>query len=195
MLPETYAPWWKRLLLNPFVFRLKVRLYFHPNIIVTNFTEMKRDVPSGMPTRPSKVQHRFIVPIAGLDRVSKQSLAYARSITSHVTSAHVAIDQHDADTVQEAWMHLQKNTPKDEEAQLVIIELPYRSLSGPLLAYIDAVRELYPEDTLTVMLPEYVVSHWREFPLHNQTAFRLKTALLSRPSIVVTNIPQHLRYH
>jgi amino acid transporter len=195
VLPETYAPWWKRLLLNPFVFRLKVRLYFHPNIIVTNFTEMKRDVPSGMPTRPSKVQHRFIVPIAGLDRVSKQSLAYARSITSHVTSAHVAIDQHDADTVQEAWMHLQKNTPKDEEAQLVIIESPYRSLSGPLLAYIDAVRELYPEDTLTVMLPEYVVSHWWEFPLHNQTAFRLKTALLSRPSIVVTNIPQHLRKH
>lgn len=195
VLPETYAPWWKRLLLNPFVFRLKVRLYFHPNIIVTNFTEMKRDVPSGMPTRPTKVRHRFIVPIAGLDRVSKQSLAYARSITSHVTLAHVAIDQHDADMVQEAWMHLQKNTPKDEEAQLVIIESPYRSLSGPLLAYIDAVRELYPEDILTVMLPEYVVSHWWEFPLHNQTAFRLKTALLSRPSIVVTNIPQHLRKH
>lgn len=195
VLPETYAPWWKRLLLNPFVFRLKVRLYFHPNIVVTNFTEMKRDAPSGMPTRPQKIRHRFIVPIAGLDHVSKQSLAYARSITSHVTASHVAIDMHDADTIQEAWMALQKDAPKEEEAHLVVIESPYRSLSGPLLAYIDTMHELYPEDTLTVMLPEYVVSHWWEFPLHNQTAFRLKTSLLSRPSIVVTNIPQHLHKH
>ncbi|MEO8973221.1 MAG: amino acid permease, partial [Ktedonobacteraceae bacterium] len=195
VLPETYAPWWKRLLWNPFVFRLKVSLYFHPNIIVTNFTEMKRDTPSGMPTRPQQIHHRFIVPIAGLDRVSKQSLAYARSITSHVTAAHVAIDIHDADVIQEAWMALQKNAPKDEESQMVIIESPYRSLSGPLLAYIDAMHELFPEDALTVMLPEYVVSHWWEFPLHNQTAFRLKTALLSHPGIVVTNIPQHLRKH
>ncbi|HLJ32094.1 MAG TPA: APC family permease, partial [Ktedonobacteraceae bacterium] len=131
VLPETYAPWWQRLLWNPFVFRLKVRLYFHPNIIVTNFTEMQRDTPSGMPTRPQKIRHRFIVPIAGLDRVSKQSLAYARSITSHVTASHVAIDVHDADIVQEAWMNLQKNAPKDEESQMVIIESPYRSLSGP----------------------------------------------------------------
>lgn len=195
ILPETYAPWWKRLLWNPLVFRLKVSLYFHPNIIVTNFTEMKRDTPSGMPTRPRQIHHRFIVPIAGLDRVSKQSLAYARSITSHVTAAHVAIDTHDADVIQEVWMALQKNAPKDEESQLVIIESPYRSLAGPLLSYINAVHELYPEDTITVMLPEYVVSHWWEFPLHNQTAFRLKTALLSHPSIVVTNIPQHLRKH
>ncbi|HLX39519.1 MAG TPA: amino acid permease, partial [Ktedonobacteraceae bacterium] len=192
VLPETYAPWWKRLLWNPLVFRLKVSLYFHPNIMVTNFTEMQRDTPSGMPTRPKQIHHRFIVPIAGLDRVSKQSLAYARSITSHVIAAHVAIDMHDADVVQEAWMALQKKAPKDEELQLIIIESPYRSLSGPLLAYINAIHELYPEDTLTVILPEYVVSHWWEFPLHNQTAFRLKTALLSHPSIVVTNIPQHL---
>ncbi len=192
VLPETYAPWWQRFLFNPFVFRLKVRLYFHPNIVVTNFTEVKRDTPGSLPALPQKVRHRFIVPIAGLDRVSKQSLAYARSITAHVTASHIAIDMHDADTVQEMWMNLQRNTSKDEETQLVIIESPYRSLSRPLLAYIDAMRELHPEETLTVLLPEFVVSHWWEFALHNQTAFRLKTSLLSRPSIVVTNIPQHL---
>jgi len=45
---------------------------------------------------------------------------------------------------------------------------------------------------LTVILPEFVVAHWWEYPLHNQTAFRLKAALLARPGIVVTDIPQHL---
>jgi hypothetical protein len=60
------------------------------------------------------------------------------------------------------------------------------------LAYIDIVHELHPDETLTVILPEFVVAHWWEYPLHNQTAFRLKAALLARPGIVVTDIPQHL---
>ena len=74
-----------------------------------------------------------------------------------------------------------------------MIESPYRSLMRPLLAYIDTVHELHPDEILTVILPEFVVAHWWEYPLHNQTAFRLKTALLARPGIVVTDIPQHLR--
>ena len=55
------------------------------------------------------------------------------------------------------------------------------------------MRELHPKDTLTVIFPEFVVAHWWEHILHNQTALRLKAALLTRPSIVVTNVPQHLR--
>ncbi|OLB59156.1 MAG: hypothetical protein AUH94_10130 [Ktedonobacter sp. 13_2_20CM_2_54_8] len=55
------------------------------------------------------------------------------------------------------------------------------------------MHALYPEDTLTVILPEFVVAHLWEYFLHNQTAFHLKTALLARSDIVVTDIPQHLR--
>jgi hypothetical protein len=55
------------------------------------------------------------------------------------------------------------------------------------------VRELHPEETLTVILPEFVVVHWWEYFLHNQTALRLKAALLTLPGIVVTDIPEHLR--
>jgi len=79
-----------------------------------------------------------------------------------------------------------------EETHLLIIESPYRSLRPPLLAYIDTVHELHPDDTLTVILPEFVVGHWWEYFLHNQMAFRLKAALLFRPGIVVTDVPQHL---
>ncbi|MDQ2907247.1 MAG: hypothetical protein M3Y81_27385 [Chloroflexota bacterium] len=75
----------------------------------------------------------------------------------------------------------------------MVIESPYRSLLRPVLASIDTLRANYPEDTLTVILPEFVVAHRWEFPLHNQTAFQVKTALLDRPGIVVTDIPQHLR--
>ena len=86
----------------------------------------------------------------------------------------------------------EKHLAQEGETQLVVIESPYRSLTRPLLAYIDIVHELHPDETLTVILPEFVVAHWWEYPLHNQTAFRLKAALLARPGIVGTDIPQHL---
>ncbi len=146
-----------------------------------------------IPLHPRDIRHRLIVPIAGLDRVSVQSLAYARSITRHVTAVHVAIDAHDADMVREAWDRWQKHLSEDEETHLIVIESPFRSLSRPLLAYIDTVHELFPDDTLTVILPEFVVDHWWEHILHNQTALQLKAALLFRPGIVVTSVPQHMR--
>ena len=192
ILPESTKPSRiGRLFDNAKVLRLKASLYFRPDIIVTNISEQVRD--NDIPLRPSAIQHRFIVPIAGLDRVSIQSLAYARSISSRVIATHVAIDVHDAEEVRASWNRLRSQLPKEEETQLVIIESPYRSLSRPLLAYIDTMQELHPHDTITVILPEYVVAHWWEHVLHNQTALQLKTALLSRPNIVVTNIPQHLR--
>ena len=45
---------------------------------------------------------------------------------------------------------------------------------------------------LTVILPEFVPAHWWEQLLHNQTALRLKGALLGRPGIVVISVPYHL---
>ena len=51
----------------------------------------------------------------------------------------------------------------------------------------------YPDKTLTVILPEMVPAHWWEQVLHNQTALRLKAALLFRPGVVVANVPYHLR--
>ena len=110
-----------------------------------------------------------------------------------MTAAHVALDEQDVAIVQEKWERLQKHLAPEEETALVVIESPYRSLLRPLLAYIDTVHSMYPEDMLTVILPEFVVAHWWEIPLHNQTAFQLKTALLNRTGIVVTDIPQHLR--
>jgi hypothetical protein len=191
ILPESADPSrLRRLFSNPITLRLKAALFFRPDIVVTNVSWYQRT--SDAPVRSKDIRHRFIVPIAELDRATIQSLAYARSISPRVIAAHVALDPQDVETVRSRWERFQKQIPKDEETKLVIIESPYRSLLRPLLAYIDTVQEVHPEDTLTVILPEFVVDHWWEHPLHNQTAFRMKTALLSRPSIVVTDIPQHL---
>jgi amino acid transporter len=180
----------KRLFAHPKTFRLKWALFFHPKIVVTNVSRDAQQSPT--PTRPRAIRHRFIVPIAELDRPSVQSLAYARSISPHVAAVHVAIDPQDAEAVRAKWEKVRQHWTAEEEARLVVIESPYRSLIRPLLAYINTIQDVHPETTVTVILPEFVVAHWWEVLLHNQTAWRLKTALMAHPGIVVTNIPQHL---
>jgi len=157
-----------------------------------HYQHVERERTTDIPVRPQDVHHRLIVPIAALDRAAIQSLAYARSISPHVTAVHVTIDEEEANKIRERWNDWQHYLHEGEETHLLVIESPYRSLMRPLLAYIDTIHERHPEDMLTVILPEFVVAHWWEYFLHNQTALRLKAALLFRPGIVVINIPEHL---
>ena len=75
----------------------------------------------------------------------------------------------------------------------VVVESPYRALVTPLLAYNDLVDRQEEDDTLTVVLPEFVAKRWWEHLLHNQAALRLKAALLFRPGTIVVSVPYHLR--
>ena len=55
------------------------------------------------------------------------------------------------------------------------------------------VRGESPRDVVTVFVPEYVVGHWWEQLLHNQSALRLKARLLFEPGVMVTSVPWQLR--
>jgi amino acid transporter len=141
------------------------------------------------PLLPEEVHVRFVVPVGELNVPACQALAYAQALAQdqqHVIAVHVTDDAEEAKELQTDWLNRQA------DIQLVIIESPFRSLAGPLLAYIDALQETHPKDTVTVVLPEYVPSHWWEQLLHNQTALRLKAALLFHPGVVVTNVPYHV---
>ena len=50
-----------------------------------------------------------------------------------------------------------------------------------------------PRDIVTVFIPEYVVGHWWEQLLHNQSALRLKGRLLFQPGVMVTSVPWQLK--
>jgi amino acid transporter len=141
------------------------------------------------PLLPEEVVVRVVVPVAEVNVPARQALAYARAIApddGHVVAVHVTDDVAEADTLCRQWEEWEPGV------ELLIIESPYRSLTGPLLAYIDALKETHPHDTLTVIIPELVASHWWEHLLHNHTALRLKANLLFHPGIVVANVPYHL---
>ena len=122
-----------------------------------------------------------------VNRVARQTLAYARSISPNVTAVHITDDEAEIEAMRAGLGQL-----LGTDIPLVIIESPYRSLVGPLLSYIDEIDQQRPDDTLTVVLPEFIARHWWEHLLHNQTALRIKAALLFRPGTVVTSVPYHL---
>jgi len=193
VLPEEVESSLRRMFYSPKILGLKAALLFRPGIVVVNVPLHQRASTGTLPTHPQEVHHRFIVPLGGLDRAAIASLAYARSVSGHVTAMHVMLDEEQVEQVRTSWDEWQHQLPAEEETHLLLIESPYRSILRPILAYIDAVRLRHPQDILTVIVPEFVVAHWWEYLLHNQVALRLKAALLFRPGVAVLNIPQHLR--
>jgi len=137
--------------------------------------------PLPVSTRPQTV----LVPVRSLNRAVVRALSYARSITGDVTALHVTDSLEETDKLREQWDQWAGDVP------LVVIESPYRSFTQPILSYIDAVEDHDPETLITVILPEFMPSHWWQAPLHNQDALRLKAALLFRKDTVVTDVPQH----
>jgi amino acid transporter len=127
-----------------------------------------------------------IVPIGELNQASLRALAFARSISKDLVAVRVAFDADEASEFQQQWARWGNGN------QLVILESPYRSFNEPLLVYIDALHRQDAEACITVVLPEFVPAHWWEHLLHNQTALRLKAALLFHRNTVTVDVPYHL---
>jgi amino acid transporter len=151
-----------------------------------HYMQAATELATQTPLNPDEIKHTVIVPISAVNRVARQTLAYARSISDNVTAVHITDDEDEIEQMRKEWNAL------GTDLQLVIIESPYRALVNPLLKYIDEVDKQRPDDTLTVVLPEYIARHWWEHLLHNQTALRIKAALLFRPGTVVISVPYHL---
>jgi amino acid transporter len=170
---------WIVLLLIPLLIMMFRAIHRH-------YARAAGELAAQTPLEPDQIEHTVIVPVAAVNRVARQTLAYARSISPNVTAVFITDDEGEIEQMRQNWKALGSDIP------MVIIESPYRSLVGPLLAYLDEIDRQRPDDTLTVVLPEFIARHWWEQILHNQTALRIKAALLFRPGTVVTSVPYHL---
>ena len=136
---------------------------------------------------PPHREERVVVPISGLSRAVVQAVNVGRSISSDVRAVLVVDDHAYAEQVRDEWA---RQVPG---VSLVIVESPYRALTGPFLAYLDVLDQAWSPDKdapiTFVVIPEYVPRHWWERILYNQTTSQLRRALLGRPNTVITNVP------
>jgi hypothetical protein len=155
-----------------------------------HYRRLAAEVSSAVIPRRREFTHTFIVPVSSLNAVSLEALDYARSLSTNVTAVHIAEGEDEEEAVEfnKRW----KATMEPTDINLVIIESPYRSLIAPLLSYIDALDRQVADDTITIVLPEFLPAKPWEYLLHNQSALRLKAALLFRPNTIVADVPYQL---
>ncbi|MET9674729.1 APC family permease [Streptomyces sp. NPDC006482] len=136
--------------------------------------------------RPSRV--RSIVLVSKLHKPTLRALAYAKLMHANELEAlTVNVDPVETKALREEWERRGINVP------LKILDSPYREITRPVIEYVKNIRRESPREAVSVYIPEYVVGHWYEHLLHNQSALRLKGRLLFTPGVMVTSVPYQLQ--
>jgi len=133
-------------------------------------------------------RNRSIVLVSKLHLPTLRALAYAKAThPSQLEAVTVDVDEAEMLRLKEDWERASIPVP------LTVIASPYREITRPVVGYVKRLRRESPRDIVTVYIPEYVVGHWWEQLLHNQSALRLKTRLLLQPGVIVASVPYQLR--
>jgi amino acid transporter len=142
-----------------------------------------RETDAVLPSR-----NHAIVLVSTLHLPTLRALAYARATRPDVLEAvTVNVDEASTRDLVAQWEAHGIPVP------LKVIDSPYREITRPVLDYVKRARSDNPRNVVTVFIPEYVVGHWWEQFLHNQSALRLKGRLLFEPGVMVTSVPWQLR--
>lgn len=133
---------------------------------------------------PRATRHRVILPLSGVHQGSLEALRYARRLSDDITAVHVSIDPDEALKVRQKW------ETWGEGVRLVILDSPYRLFIEPLLEYVEEILiHRQPDETITIVVPQFIPSKAWHNLLHTNTANLLRNELLSRPGIIITDVP------
>jgi len=134
---------------------------------------------------PSRV-HAIIL-VSKLHKPTLRAIAYARAARPTTIEALTGrVEPHEAERLSADWERRGIPVP------LKVLDSPYREVTRPVVSYIKEIHRQSPRDLVTVYIPEYVVGHWWEQVLHNQSALRLKSRLLFTPGVMVASVPWQL---
>ena len=136
---------------------------------------------------PAPRRHRVILPVSSVHRGTLNALRYARMLSNDITAVHVSVDPETVEKLKQKW------DIWGGGVRLQIIDSPFRLLIEPMMDYIASVAALrQPNETITVVVPQFIPRHWWQNLLHTQTAWFLRLAFLSQPGIVITDVPYQL---
>jgi amino acid transporter len=151
--------------------------------IATHYRQVGEELRAGPSGVALPAQVHAVVLVSNLLAPTLRALAFAQATApASIRAVKVAAEGAD-DPLPAEWEERGVPVP------LVVIESPYRETVRPVQLYVRQLRRDYPGDVISIIIPEYVVGHWWQNLLHNQTALRLKARLLFEPWITVTSVP------
>jgi amino acid transporter len=134
---------------------------------------------------PSKVH--AIVLVSKVHKPTLRALAFARATRpDHLTALTVNVDDAETRGLQTDWERYDLPIP------LTVLDSPYREITRPVVDYVKDIRRESPREIVVVFVPQYVVGHWWENVLHNQSALRLRARLQFQPGVMITTVPWQL---
>jgi hypothetical protein len=171
---------WLVLLIMPVLFALMRAIQRHYSHVAE---QLVPDTDSRL--LPSKVH--AIVLVSKVHKPTLRALAFARATRPDVLTA-LTVNVDDADTrgLQADWDRYDIPVP------LTVLDSPYREITRPVVDYVKAIRRKSPRELVIVFVPQYVVGHWWENVLHNQSALRLRARLQFQPGVMITTVPWQL---
>ena len=172
---------WLIVILIPTLMFIMLAIQRHYKKVATELA-VSADEPLTLPSRV----HALVL-VSKLHRPALQAIAYARAARPTVLEA-VTVDISPAETAELIDEWAEREIP----VTLRVLESPFREMTRPILDYVESIKTDNPRDLITIYIPEYVVGHWWESFLHNQSALRLKARLLFSRGVVVVSVPWQL---
>jgi amino acid transporter len=175
---------WIAILAMTGLFALMKAIHKHYNTVARELEEQQAAEEGGI-VLPSR--NHAVVLVSKLHLPTLRALAYARATRpDELEAITVSVDDAETRRLVHQWEESDISVP------LKVIASPYREITRPVLDYVKRISKESPRTVVTVFIPEYVVGHWWEQVLHNQSALRLKGRLLFMPNVMVTSVPWQL---
>jgi hypothetical protein len=128
-----------------------------------------------------------IVLVSKVHKPTLRALSFARATRPDVlTALTVNVDDEETRRLQADWERYDLPVP------LTVIESPFREITRPVVDHVKDIRRASPREIVVVFVPQYVVGHWWENVLHNQSALRLRARLQFQPGVMITSVPFQL---
>ncbi|WP_233517837.1 APC family permease [Geodermatophilus marinus] len=171
---------WLVLVSMPFLIVLMRAIYRHYSHVAE---QLVPDTDSRM--LPSKVH--AVVLVSKVHKPTLRALAFARATRpDQLTALTVNVDDAETRALQAQWERYDIPVP------LTVLESPYREITRPVVDFVKGIRRASPRELVVVFVPQYVVGHWWENVLHNQSALRLRARLQFQPGVMITSVPWQL---
>lgn len=135
-----------------------------------------------------------VVPVQSWSRLTSRGLRFALELSPDVRALHILTQDSTICELTAVWEELVAGPARAAglpPPQLILRKSTYRQFFGPLVDYIEQLRDQHPDRDIVVIVPDLVLRRWYHAFLHNNRGALLRGLLRLRggPRVVVVNTP------
>ncbi len=113
---------------------------------------------------------------------------YAKSLGCAWKAVHIAVNPDKIEVVRQKWAE------RIGEGEFIIIQSPYRQLTGPIREFVVSELEKLPEGYVNVILGHLAMDTPWEQVLHQNSALLFNIALQGLERVAVTSVPYQIHH-